>query len=663
MNTSIETVPLRFIRATPQRGAQVTHGTDTIQMAWPAAADCSVRLTPNPEGDVILADQHHARLTLHVHLRADGPVTLRARLRGTGWLASHTELWSDHTLSDGENRIDLDTRALRICHQRGPADYLLLEWRDQPAGELRLAGMAVEAQSGAEYFAPRVDRFGQYRHGDWPGKVHDEAELAADAQAPLPAPMAGRDRFGGWAEGPRHEATGFFRTEQADDAWWLITPDGTRFRSFGPCCVSAGTLRCRTEDRQELFEWLPPREGLMLDAWQGARPGKRSEVEMYPLDSFGGDPNSSVVNLYMANLLRKWGERWHERWSEAAVARLKHWGMNTLACWSDLHLAETGCMPYCFSAERVCEHDFGDLAAGADAGLFPLKHLPDVFHPAFESRARGWFEELARFRDDPWLLGYFFKNEEPWLAWHSPFALPLHWQSRRKFIDELRDHYGTIQKLNAAWNTGFVGFEPLAQRQMAANPPGLSEEGERMCDDFIRRFVSRYYEVARREMRQADPNHLFLGCRYLALPPRPCILEGAAPHMDVVSINWYLWHKQQPEDAADFLGRWHEMCGGKPLAITEYSFTATDARMLACHLSHFTQAERAATAERFTKSCLALPFLVGMHWFQYVDQPLLGRALGDGERANFGLVDGCDRIHPEMAEVTRRCGGVLYPRP
>ena len=39
------------------------------------------------------------------------------------------------------------------------------------------------------------------------------------------------DRYGGWT-GRTFEATGVFRVEK-DDRWWLVTPDGHAFLSFG----------------------------------------------------------------------------------------------------------------------------------------------------------------------------------------------------------------------------------------------------------------------------------------------------------------------------------------------------------------------------------------------------------------------------------------------
>ena len=39
------------------------------------------------------------------------------------------------------------------------------------------------------------------------------------------------DRFGG-LQSVRFESSGFFRVEKAD-RWWLVTPDGSAFLSFG----------------------------------------------------------------------------------------------------------------------------------------------------------------------------------------------------------------------------------------------------------------------------------------------------------------------------------------------------------------------------------------------------------------------------------------------
>ncbi|HCH87292.1 MAG TPA: hypothetical protein DFL85_17515, partial [Lentisphaeria bacterium] len=61
-----------------------------------------------------------------------------------------------------------------------------------------------EALKSKEAFYPFIDRFGQYKHADWPGKVTDvaqlgERKLAEDRELAAHPAIPGRNRFGGWA--------------------------------------------------------------------------------------------------------------------------------------------------------------------------------------------------------------------------------------------------------------------------------------------------------------------------------------------------------------------------------------------------------------------------------------------------------------------------------
>ena len=56
------------------------------------------------------------------------------------------------------------------------------------------------------------------------------------------------------------------------------------------------------------------------------------------------------------------------------------------------------------------------------------------------------------------------------------------------------------------------------------------------------------------------------------------------------------------------------------------------------------QEERAVAFRYFAENGFSHPALVGIAWFQYTDQGILGR--GDGERYNIGLVDVVDIPYP-----------------
>jgi hypothetical protein len=116
----------------------------------------------------------------------------------------------------------------------------------------------------AEPFLPLIDTFGQYRHKDWPGKVHSLEELRGRVEEESrdlerhPAPEAW-DRYGGWATGPMLKATGFFRVEKREGRWWLVDPEGRRFFSHGIDCVRM-LDRTPVEEREDWFADFPAKQ-------------------------------------------------------------------------------------------------------------------------------------------------------------------------------------------------------------------------------------------------------------------------------------------------------------------------------------------------------------------------------------------------------------------
>ena len=66
--------------------------------------------------------------------------------------------------------------------------------------------------------------------------------------------------------------------------------------------------------------------------------------------------------------------------------------------------------------------------------------------------------------------------------------------------------------------------------------------------------------------------------------------------------------------------------------------------------------------KKYMKSVLEKPYMVGAHWFQYVDEPISGRAF-DGENANIGFVTATDIPYPLMFEAVKDITGNMYQDP
>jgi hypothetical protein len=74
-----------------------------------------------------------------------------------------------------------------------------------------------------------------------------------------------------------------------------------------------------------------------------------------------------------------------------------------------------------------------------------------------------------------------------------------------------------------------------------------------------------------------------------------------------------------------------------------------------------TQAERARGAARAAKMLAAMPNVIGLHWFQYADEPPGGRM--DGEDYNFGLVDIDDRPYEALLDALRESNRLALRKP
>ena len=58
------------------------------------------------------------------------------------------------------------------------------------------------------------------------------------------------------------------------------------------------------------------------------------------------------------------------------------------------------------------------------------------------------------------------------------------------------------------------------------------------------------------------------------------------------------------------------------------------------------------------RTALANKYLVGAHWFAYLDEPTTGR--GDGEKYQIGFVDTADTPYIETVNAARKVGAMLY---
>ena len=485
-------------------------------------------------------------------------------------------------------------------------------------------------------FFPFIDTFGQYRHKDWPGKAHSVTELRdrrdreAGDLAAAPGPV-NWDRYGGWAAGPQLEATGFFHTEKHNGRWWLVDPDGRLFFSHGVDCV-------------RMIDTTPMEE---RNTWFEDFPGERPEFaeflsSVYALKGYYAGRTPRCFSFAAANMKRKYGDNWRQVYADTTHKRLRSWGLNTIANWSDSGVFMMHRTPYTdtigSSGARRIEGSEGYW------GKFV-----DVFDPGFADSIRRAMEaKKGASVNDPWCIGYFSDNE---MSWGDETSLaiaalqsPADQAAKKEFIADLKARYGDVAALNAAWGTTYGSWRDLFEGREAPDRTKARAD----LTAFYAKTAQTYFRIVRDGIRAVAPNQLYLGCRFAWV--NDVVAKAAGSYCDVVSYNLYR------RSVADF----RYPGADKAMIIGEFHFGALDCGMFHTGLVPVeNQAARAQAYKDYVLGALRHPQIVGTHWFQWQDEPTTGRVY-DEENYQIGLVDVADTPYAETIEAMREVGCAMY---
>ena len=145
-------------------------------------------------------------------------------------------------------------------------------------------------------------------------------------------------------------APAFFSVGWKENKAWFQTPEGSPFLSMGVNLIADQSYRAPNDDYY-----------------------------------------NPVQNQYQGNVAA---------WDKVVLQRLKTWKFNSLGAWCDDSLLNQK-VPYTFMTY---------IARGSDWD----RVLDNVFSPDFENQVRQKAATFARFKNDPYLIGYFLDNELPW---------------------------------------------------------------------------------------------------------------------------------------------------------------------------------------------------------------------------------------------------------
>lgn len=551
-------------------------------------------------------------------------------------------------------------------------------------------------ERSGDWLVGLTDKFGQNARLEFPLKVSSEEELksAADAELIDLAKNTGpkdRSRFGGFKDGPKLDATGYFRVEKYNGKWWMVDPEGYLFYSHGPANVRMANMTTATgidfkdpsvrirrpeevtpedsmgivkvsdavratryvanEMRHNMFEWLPDYDDDLADHYS-----YRRSTHIGPV------PHGETYSFYRANLERRYGqtspESYIKKWEEVTLDRMKSWGFTSFGNWVDPAFYQNERVPYFANGWII-----GDFKT-----LQPLNPkwspMPDFYDPVFRERAEATISVIAEeVKASPWCVGIFVDNEKAWgetegsvearygIITDALSKNALDSPAKAAFTAHLKEKYGTIVALNAAWNTEFADWQAFSKE---ASFTEYTDAQVADISSLLEMLGDQYFRVVTETLEQYLPNHLYMGARMANWGMPQEIIKSSVKYSDALSFNIY--EEGVQTDHWAFL---EEI--DLPVVIGEFHIGSVEGSGLynpgIVHAAN--QTDRARAYKAYMQTVLDNPYFVGAHWFQYMDEPLTGRTY-DGENANIGFVNVADRPYPELVNAAKEVNETLY---
>jgi hypothetical protein len=438
---------------------------------------------------------------------------------------------------------------------------------------------------------------------------------------------AGYDEYGGWT-GKKFEATGFFRVVK-DDRWWIVTPDGNAFLSFG-------------------INHLHP-------VWFSQEYQREHLQEVLGISDLRN-------NEEFGPALRKW-----------FLQTCRDYGINTVGVHNDLDLVNSpqAELPYMQPIRFV---DIPHWKAEV-----PDENFRDIFSQEFAMDCDRKAKQIAAARrDDPYLLAYAMTDcplfteedcrERTDTIGGARRGARIGWPRRLRnlggdaagktvYVETMHGLYkGDIALFNETYHTGFGSFDELEAAIGWRTDTDLSNGNETRDNiEFLKVCVDKYYQVARNAISRYDSNHLFAGDKINAnTDTLDTVLPVTRKYTDLVFYQMYgRYEIQEPG-----LDRWSKIAG-KPFLNGDSAYTMITEDMprpfgpVADDLE-----QRAGWTREFMEKAFARPDFVGWHYCGLIDAT--SKNPGKAGRQHSGLIDQYGKPYDILQKCIKQFTGEMY---
>ena len=268
---------------------------------------------------------------------------------------------------------------------------------------------------------------------------------------------------------------------------------------------------------------------------------------------------------------------------------------------------------------------------GNGSTVFTENNTMPVFDPDFASYADSWARANTKYVGDDRLIGYMSDNE-----------LPMNY-------DMLDRALAVNHTKSANWYTYACTWTWLCN--ITGKKAPTSEDITDELRDLYRGFVwDKYYNVASAAIKKYDPDHMYLGTRFLTVSNKSeWVYRFSAQYLDCMTINWY--GDWEPDTNALYgISR----NGDMPFIVTEFYTKAGDSGLgntSGAGRYVATQTDRADFYDTFTIRMLETSNCVGWQWFQYMDNdPNSGTGDKSSVDSNKGIYRSDFTLYTELTD-------------
>lgn len=391
-------------------------------------------------------------------------------------------------------------------------------------------------------------------------------------------------KYGGW-KNRRTTATGFFRVEKVGDRWWGVDPEGCLYFNVAINSISEG---------------------------------KSERNEKALLDKFGSAAD----------------------WMKQTITLLQQNDFNCAGSWSDykaiIQANKTMEKPLAYTINWNFMSSYGKVRGGTFQQPGHTGYPNDaifVFDPAFETFCDSHAKQVAAYKDDPNLFGYFSDNEMP-------------------FKFRSLDNFLTLPEKEA----GRQAAEQWLKEK------GISKEliTDLHREEFMACVGEKYVSIVSKAIRKYDPNHMYIGARFYSEEKHhEKFMRAIGKYLDVVTNNYYNYWTPDPKHMSD----WTEWTG-KPFIITEYYTKGEDSGMPNQSGAGWivkTQTDRGLFYQNYNLALIESKNCIGWHYFKYQDNDPDAKGVDPSNTdANKGIVNNYYEVWQPMMEKMKELNSQVY---